>query len=178
MLPAQAFILRPYQSSDAQAMSAAVRESTDTVGRWMTWAKADFDEYDAACWFEYCNHARATGAAHELGIFASDGQFVGGCGLNQFSSINKLCNLGYWVRQSKQRTGAATAAILALRDLGLNRLGLARVEIVAAQGNEASLGVARKAGATYECLAQGRLQLHGKSVAAHVLSFTREVGLQ
>ena len=116
--------------------------------------------------------AKAGVMPHEFGIFAQDGQFVGGCGLNQFSSLNKLCNLGYWVRQSRQRSGAATAATRALRDLGLNKLGLARIEIVVAQGNEASLGVARKAGATYECLAQGRLQLYGKAVAAHVLSFT------
>ena len=175
MIKAEPFILRPYQSSDAISMSAAVRESTETVGRWMTWAKPDFDEYDAACWFEYCNQARAAGTAHEFGIFAQDGQLVGGCGLNQFSSLNKLCNLGYWVRQSMQRSGAATASTQALRDLGLNKLGLARIEIVVAQGNEPSLGVARKAGATYECLAQCRLQLHGKTLAAHVLSFTRGV---
>ena len=176
MLTAHPFILRPYQPSDASAMSAAVRESTETIGRWMTWAKPDFDDYDAACWFEICNQSRAAGTAHEFGIFAQDGQFVGGCGLNQFSSINKFCNLGYWVRQSRQRSGAATAATRALRDLALNKLGLARVEIVVAQGNEASLGVARKAGATYECLAQSRLQLHGKAVAAHVLSFTHKAG--
>lgn len=153
-------------------MSAAVRESTETVGRWMTWAKPDFSDYDAVCWFEVCNQSRAAGTGHEFGMFTAEGDFVGGCGLNQFSAANKLCNLGYWVRQSHQRSGAATAATLALRDLGLQRLGLARIEIVVAEGNTASMGVARKAGASYECLAQSRLQIHGKSVAAHVFSFT------
>ncbi len=172
MLSASPFILRPYRDCDAAEMSAAVRESVDTIGRWMTWAKPDFDDYDAACWFEQCRQSRAAGTAHEFGIFASDGRFVGGCGLNQFSSINKLCNLGYWVRQSQQRAGAATAAVLALRELGLNRLALSRIEIVVADGNVASMGVARKAGATHECLAKNRLQLHGKPVAAHVFSFT------
>ena len=176
MLSAGHFILRPYRDSDASEMSRAVRESTETVGRWMTWAKPDFDDYDAACWFEHCNAARAAGTAHEFGIFASDDSFVGGCGLNQFSAVNKLCNLGYWVRQSRQRTGAATSAVLALRDLGLLRLKLARIEIVVAVDNLASAGVARKAGATYECLAQSRLQIHGKSVAAHIFSFAREAG--
>jgi RimJ/RimL family protein N-acetyltransferase len=174
MLSAGPFLLRPYREPDAAVMSAAVRESVNTVGRWMTWAKADFSEYDALCWFEHCHQARASGSAHEFGIFSADGEFIGGCGLNQFSSINKLCNLGYWVRESKQRRGAATAAILALRDLGLTKLGLARVEIVIAEHNAASLAVARKAGATYECLARSRLQIHGKAVAAHVFSFTCE----
>lgn len=156
MLSAGQFILRPYSQSDAVETSAAVRESTQTIGRWMPWAKPDFSDYDAACWFAHCSQSRASGAGHEFGIFTPSGEFVGGCGLNQFYSPNKHCNHGYWVRQSRQRTGAATAAVLALRDLGLHRLGLARIEIVVAEGNIASVGVARKAGATYECLAQAR----------------------
>jgi RimJ/RimL family protein N-acetyltransferase len=174
MIPAGPFLLRPYQHSDAPEMSAAVRESMETVGRWMTWAKSDFSEYDAACWFDHCNQSRAAGTAHEFGIFTQAGDFVGGCGLNQFSAINKFCNLGYWVRQSRQSMGAATAAVLALRDLGLHKLGLVRVEIVVAENNLASIGVARKSGATHECLAPCRLQIHGKTVAAHVFSFTRD----
>jgi nitrogenase subunit NifH len=68
--------------------------------------------------------------------------------------------------------GAATAATIALRDLALESLGQARVEIAVAKGNEPSLGVARRAGAAYECLARNRLQLHGRAVDAHLFSFT------
>ncbi len=172
MLIAGNFFLRPYTDADAAQMSQAVRESTATVGRWMTWAKADFSEYDAICWFAQCTTARASGAAHEFGIFTLDGQFIGGCGLNQISTANKLCNLGYWVRQAAQRQGAASAATLSLRNFAFQSLALARVEIVVAEGNESSLGVARKAGAAYECLAKNRLQIHGQAVTAHVFSFT------
>jgi RimJ/RimL family protein N-acetyltransferase len=175
MLTAGNYILRPYIDADAPQMSAAVRESMQTVGRWMTWAKADFAEYDALCWFAQCTAARVSGTAHEFGIFTADGQFVGGCGLNQFNAANKFCNLGYWVRQTAQGRGAATSATLALRDLAFRSLSLARVEIVVADGNEPSLAVARKTGATYECLARNRLQVHGQALAAHVFSFARSV---
>ena len=174
MIPAGQFILRPYQPSDALDISAAVRESTETIGRWMSWAKPDFSEYDAACWIANCNQTRALGTAHEFGIFTAHGEFVGGCGLNQFSALNNLCNLGYWVRQSRQRAGAATAAALALRDFGFGQLRLSRIELVVADGNDASIAVALKAGATYECLARNRLQLHGKPIAGHVFSFTSD----
>jgi len=176
MFAAGSYILRPYVDADAAAMSRAVRESAETVGKWMTWAKPDFSVYDAVCWFATCAQARATGAAHEFGIFGQDGEFIGGCGLNQFSRVNKYCNLGYWVRQSRQRSGAATSAVLALQELAFSGLGQARVEVVVAEGNAASLGVARKAGATYECLAANRLQLHGQAVSAHVFSFTAPAG--
>jgi ribosomal-protein-serine acetyltransferase len=172
MLRAAAFLLRPYRDDDAPAMSAGVRESVQTVGRWMSWAKPDFSDYDALCWFAACHAARASGDGHEFGIFTLDGLFVGGCGLNQFNAVNKFCNLGYWVRSSKQGMGAATAATLALRDLALENLGQARVEIVVADGNEPSLAVARRAGAAYEGLARRRLQLHGQAVDAHIFAFT------
>jgi RimJ/RimL family protein N-acetyltransferase len=147
-----------------------------TVGRWMSWAKADFSEYDAACWFETCNHTRASGEAHQFGIFSADGRYVGGCGLNQFNRINKFCNLGYWVRESRQREGAAVAASIALRNLAFTSLDQMRVEIIVAEGNTASYNAALKAGASLECLAQNRLQLHGRSVAAHVFSFAKTTG--
>ena len=170
MLLADPFILRPYRQSDAAAMSAAVRESTATVGRWMSWAKPDFSEYDAACWFEHCRQARAAGTAHEFGIFTADGGFVGGCGLNQFSPVNNLCNLGYWVRLSRQRQRVATRCVRLLSAFGFETLRLTRIEIVAAQGNQASQGVARAAGAQFEGVARNRLMIRGEPVAAAVFS--------
>lgn len=170
MITTNQFILRPLVDSDAQSMSAAVRESVGSVGKWMSWAKPDFSDYDAACWFASCSQSRVSGTAHEFGIFDREGKFVGGCGLNSIQSQHKLCNLGYWVRQSRQREGAAAQATLALRDFAFERLKLCRLEIVVADGNHASMAVARKVGAAYECLAQNRLQLHGQPVAAHVFS--------
>jgi ribosomal-protein-serine acetyltransferase len=171
MITAGLFTLRPYCDADASEMSAGVRESMETVGRWMPWAKPDFSDYDALCWFARCARARAQDEAHEFGIFSEGGRFIGGCGLNQFSRVNKSCNLGYWVRQSEQGKGAATAATLALTRLAFESLGLARVEIVIAEDNQPSIAVARKAGAVHECLARNRLQIHGQATAAHVFSF-------
>lgn len=173
MIAAGPFHLRPCGEADADEMAAAVRESMATVGRWMSWARADFGAYDALCWFEHCRQARASGEAHEFGLFDARGRYVGGCGLNQFNRLNRFCNLGYWVRESRQREGAALAAVQALRDLALGRLGQARVEIVVAEGNAASHGVAVRAGALLEGLARHRLQLHGQPVNAHVFSFIR-----
>lgn len=176
MIAAGRFHLRPCLPSDAQEMAVAVRESMATVGRWMSWAKADFSEYDAVCWFESCAQARASGEAHEFGIFDGAGRYLGGCGLNQFNRVNRFCNLGYWVRESRQREGAAVAASIALKDLAFSSLDQVRVEIVVAEANAASCGVAQRAGARLECLAPNRLQLHGRSVAAHVFAFARGTG--
>jgi len=163
------FVLRPYVADDAPTLVAAVQESMAALGPWMHWANADFDEAQALAWFAACDAGRADGSSHEFGIFR-DGVFVGGAGLNQFNPANAFCNLGYWVRTSAQRQGAASAAVMALSHYAFRDLNQSRVEIVVAEGNDASLGVARKAGAVHECLARHRLVLHGAPVAAHVFS--------
>jgi RimJ/RimL family protein N-acetyltransferase len=121
-----------------------------------------------------CIEERAKETAYEYGIFSTNGDLLGGCGLNQFNFAHRFCNLGYWVRQSKQRLGAATSAVLVLRDLAFHQVKLTRIEIVIAEKNLASIGVAKKSRATYECLARNRLLLHGKPISAHVFSHTNE----
>jgi RimJ/RimL family protein N-acetyltransferase len=170
-IDADGFLLRPLVPDDAPAMAAAVRESMASLGPWMPWAHATYDEADALAWIAHCDAARADTSAHEFGIFTPDGlNYVGAAGLNRFNRLHGFCNLGYWVRASAQGQGAALAAIRALSRLAFQRLGQSRVEIVVADGNLPSLGVARKAGAVHECLARNRLNLHGRPVAAHVLS--------
>ena len=171
LLHTHRYILRPFHASDASAFAAAVRESMATVGLWMSWANAGYNEGQARAWFAMCDAARAQGADQEFGIFRADTRaFVGGAGLNQFNHANGFCNLGYWVRESAQRQGAALEAVHALLPLAFTQLQLSRVEIVMAVGNAPSLAVARKVGATYECLARNRLRLHGQPVDAHVFS--------
>jgi RimJ/RimL family protein N-acetyltransferase len=172
------FLLRPFNEADAPAFAAAVRESASSVGLWMDWAHAAYSEDEALAWFALCDAARAAGSGHEFGIFLEDGEtLAGGAGLNHFNTLHGFCNLGYWVRASCQRQGAALAAVDALARHAFDVLKQSRVEIVVADGNLPSFGVARKAGATWECLARNRLRMQGKPVAAHVFSLVPEDAL-
>jgi len=174
-LDAGPFLLRPFKMRDAPAFAAAVRESMASLGPWMNWGHAAYSEDEARSWIAFCDTARAAGHAHEFGIFLADGEtLVGGAGLNQLNSVNAFCNLGYWVRASMQRQGAALAAVHALARHAFDALKQARVEIVIADGNLPSMAVARKAGAVHECLARRRLQLRGAAVDAHVFSLVSD----
>jgi len=171
MLTAGPFLLRPFTATDAPAFAAAVRESCPGVHRWMPWAHAGYTEDDALLWFSLCDAGRLDGTSFEFGIFdAASGTFVGGCGLNQFNVSHGFCNLGYWVRESWQRRGAALAGVLALKRMAFEDLGQGRIEIVVAVGNEASLGVAAKAGALREGLARNRVKMNDEFVDAYVWS--------
>lgn len=175
VLRASGYLLRPLEESDASSFAAAVRESMSTVGAWMPWASPDYTEDDALAWFAACDKSRASRSGHEFGIFGPDGtSLLGGAGLNQFNTANDFCNLGYWVRESAQRKGAALAAIRALSQFAFSELRQSRLEIVVAQGNLPSLALASKANFTHECLARNRIKLRGRSIAAHVFSLIPE----
>lgn len=179
MQAASNFVLRPFVESDAASFAEAVRESGATVGKWMSWAHADYTDSDALSWFSHCTREHANGASHEFGIFdAQSTCFVGGCGLNQFNAANGFCNLGYWVRQSWHRRGAASAAIRALSRIAFSELQLGRVEIVVATGNTPSLALAARSGALREGLARNRLKVHGRFTDAYVFSLVPEPGAQ
>ena len=164
-------VLRPWHRDDARAMVEAVRESMGSLGRWMDWCHPGYGVREAIDWADACADSLAGGQACEFGLFDErNGRLVGGAGLNQFNTVHRVCNLGYWVRQSAQGQGIATRAARALAGYGFGALGFQRIEIVVAEGNEASLAVARKLGAQFECLARNRLVIRGNPVSAWVHS--------
>ena len=112
-LSATGLCLRPFGVRDAAAFAAAARESAESVGRWMPWCHAHYSEQEARDWFGVCQQHLADETAFEFGIFAEQGgELLGGAGLNTLNRQHNLCNLGYWVRQSRQRQRVAIARAL------------------------------------------------------------------
>ena len=164
-------LLRPFRRGDAVRFAAAVRESAASVGRWMPWPRVDYTPQMALAWFADCATQWRAETAHAFGIFSRDGrELLGGAGLNRIDAQHRSANLGYWVRHTREGQGIATQAARALLDFGFDTLQLARIEIVTAQGNAASAAVARKAGATLECIARNRLIVGGQPVTARVFA--------
>jgi RimJ/RimL family protein N-acetyltransferase len=158
--------LRPFRAQDIPAFVAAVRESVPTVGRWMDWCTADYEAGQALAWFDFCERAQAEGSAWDLGIFTRDGRLLGSAGLNAINREHRLCNLGYWVRESAQRQGAGLRAFVALCRYGFDTLGLNRIECVIAENNLPSRGLAERGGARFEGICRNRLMLKGRPVNA------------
>jgi RimJ/RimL family protein N-acetyltransferase len=104
-------------------------------------------------------------------VFALDGrELYGGVSINQINRDYNFANLGYWIRQSRQRQGLGARAADLMACYGFHRLGLTRLEVVAAEHNVASRAVAEKIGAQFECIARNRLVLHGVPCAAAMYS--------
>jgi RimJ/RimL family protein N-acetyltransferase len=161
--------LRPWQERDAGALVEAVRESAETVGRWLPWCHADYGMDDAVSWIAHCRTAWRSGELHAFAVFeAASGQLLGGVGLSQHNLLHRSANLGYWVRQSRQGQRWAGVAARLLARFGFEQLGLIRIEIVTLPGNHASQRTAEQVGARFEALARQRLWMDGQAWDARV----------
>ena len=151
-------ILQPWRDADAAELLAAVRESVASVGRWLPWCNAGYDLDRATAWTAHCRAGWDEGEQFAFAVrAAADGRLLGGCGLNQLNPAHRSANLGYWVRESRQRQGVAVAAARLVAGFGFAELGLIRIEIVTLPGNHASRRVAEKSGAVFEAVARQRL---------------------
>jgi ribosomal-protein-serine acetyltransferase len=151
-------LLRPFRMEDAQEMFSAVRESLSDLKPWMSWA---YNDYSLADTREFIRITRARWQEGTLFAFAitdaRSGFILGGCSLSHIHPVYQLCNLGYWVRSSRRGQGFAGRATKLASRYAFEKVGLVRVEIVIAPGNEASLHVAQKVGAHYEGILRNRM---------------------
>jgi RimJ/RimL family protein N-acetyltransferase len=166
------FELRPYELSFASEIFEASLESRNEISPWMPWMHANYQLRDAEQWVAHCVEIWSSKDEYEFVIVdREDNTVVGSGGLTGIDRKDMFSNLGYWVRTSKTRLGAATQATLLLKDFGLNVIGLNRLEIVIAEGNEASRRVAEKAGAVYEGMLRRRIKVADKVYDAHMYAF-------
>lgn len=163
--------IRPFLDTDIPAFVEAVRESASSAGLWLPWCEEDYTERQAQAWFAQCAESLSQGRAYDLGIFSAEAnELYGGIAINQINPKHQLGVIGYWVRQSRRRQGVATAAVRAIAAFGFDTLGLTRLEIVTAEANHASRGVADKAGAVYEGIARNRLVIRAHALDAAMYS--------
>jgi ribosomal-protein-serine acetyltransferase len=163
--------IRPYRPEDTARLFESARESIAEIYPWMEWCYPDYSMTDSSVWVMGREAAWSAGTDYSFVICdATTDAFIGGAGLNQLNGLHRIANLGYWVRTSRTRCGAATAATRLVARFGLETLHLSRIEIVASVHNNASQRVAEKAGATREGVLRNRLLLHGTPHAAVVFS--------
>lgn len=162
-------LLRPFRLDDSTRLFCAVRESLKELKPWMSWASDGYTELTAR---EYITIARARWEEHNFYAFAitCGDDLLGACTLSSVHPIYRFCNLGYWVRTSCHGRGIAGRASKLVARFAFEHLGLIRVEIVIAVGNQASRRVAEKIGAHDEGILLNRIVV-GKSILdAHMYS--------
>lgn len=153
------YVIRLYQQGDAQHMHVAALESVAEVYPWMAWCHERYSLDEARQWIAVQEDLAKQAMAYEFVILDQGGRFLGGCGINQISKVNRFANLGYWVRTSETGRGVAPAAVRRVAEYAFSETDLIRLEIVCAVGNTRSQRVAEKVGAVREGILRNRLLL-------------------
>ena len=158
-----AISMRLFRKSDAEDLYEAVSESLAELSPWLEFVHEDYTIKETRKWLKTHPKSRKKGIEYNFAIFnAKDGSFLGGCWLSRIDDINKLADLGYWVRTGYTGRGVASAATLLLAKWGFKELKLNRIEILVATGNKPSLRVAEKVGAHREGVMRKRIVLRDK----------------
>lgn len=161
--------LRHPTEDDAPTLLANVLASKAELEPWMPWAAGDYDESNALAWIR----GEYDPSEHRFLIVDGDGAVVGNVGLNKFDHLNRVANLGYWLRSDAVGHGYATRATRLVAAHGFAATDLEVIEIHMSVRNEPSRRVAERAGATYEGILRRRLFLQGEHHDVHVFTFTR-----
>jgi ribosomal-protein-alanine N-acetyltransferase len=124
-------------------------------------------------------------ARHESGtvlphVILSDGAVVGRVTLSDITPAPfQSCHLGYWVSQSHNGRGLATASVGEILDIAFGELGLHRVEAGTIPSNVRSQAVLERNGFVRFAFAPAYLKIAGQwrdHVLYHVLRDSREGG--
>lgn len=142
-------MLRRWRPDDAEPLVQAVTESVEHLRPWMPWISDEpLDVRRRRALIERWNDEWAAGDAVYQGVF-KQGRIAGGCGLHRRIGPGGL-EIGYWIHPAFTRRGLATASARLLTDAAFTVPGIERVEIHHDRANEASAGVPRKLGFTFE----------------------------
>lgn len=157
-LAAGDLVLRPWSAADAPAV---LRLADDPAARaWSASLRPVHTPEQARAWL-----AGRVGAdrVHWAVSDSATGEVVGRVGLHRIDDEQRDAEIGYGVLAGRRRTGVARQAVEAALRHAFGGLGLARVSLRHAVGNQASCAVARACGFTLEGVERSALD-HGDGV--------------
>ena len=164
-------LLRPFRVDDSELLYQAIRESLEDLKPWMSWAHDEYSRQEADSFIQITRARWEEDTLYAFAIIdALCGDVLGGCSLSHKHPVYHFCNVGYWVRSSRNGQGiAGRAAKLAAR-FGFEYGGIIRAEVVIALENEKSRRAVEKIGAHYEGILLNRMVVGKAIYDAHMYS--------
>ena len=168
--------IRIFRNDDVISFFEAATESNEHMQEFMPWCHKKYSVDESEAWVTSRCSAWDNKEEYSFVIFSrSDGELLGGVGINEINSMHKIGNIGYWVRKNALNSGVATEAVSLVSKYGFSTSEFNRLEIVMLPNNVASRKVAEKVGAKYEGILQKRLVVYGKSLDACLYSLVDDV---
>jgi ribosomal-protein-serine acetyltransferase len=127
----------------AESLLNLVNANRTYLREWLPWV----DQMQTVANFAYYISDSKKRAAEKTDFgyaIIIDKQIAGRIGLHHINQQNKIGEIGYWLANGLQGKGIMTRCCTAIIDHGFTELGLNRIEIKCAVGNDKSLAIAEK----------------------------------
>lgn len=152
--------LQLLEERHAAEVFARVDQERAYLREWLPWVDATLAQDDTLSFIRSSLEQFASNHGFAAGIW-SEGQFCGVIGTHKLDWLNRKGEIGYWLGRSFQGKGIIAASCRAVVTHLLCEIGMNRVEIHCASGNDKSCAVARRLGFAEEGIAGEAQLLHG-----------------
>jgi RimJ/RimL family protein N-acetyltransferase len=165
VLPAEPLIdgataLRPWRDTDLGPLVTACQDPE--IARW-TRVPANYRQADGRAYLLQRYDMMFSGAAAPFALVrAPDGELLGSISLMRIEWHHARAEVGYWLAREARGEGHATRAVRLICRWGFDTLGLERISLVAATGNQASQRVAERSGFIREAVLRSYMRTSGE----------------
>jgi ribosomal-protein-serine acetyltransferase len=129
----------------AKEVFALVDANRDYLRRWLPWLDSQRSPADTLAFIREAIASERRGRNLVVRI-DHGGELCGMTGFNWIDSVNRCCEIGYWLRADRQGRGIVTRCCRALIEHAFETLDLNRVNIPVAVDNEKSRAIPERLG--------------------------------
>lgn len=141
--------LRPLTLGDAPGVFLAVDADRADLSEWLPWVAKTETVADTLRYVEESLRRRRDGSAYVYGVW-QELDFCGVIDLHAVDTPNGNAQIGYWLKPAARGHGLMTGAAVAMVSIAFEIVGLERVEIRVAVGNDKSAAIPIRLGFQHE----------------------------
>ena len=157
----------------AESLLNLVNANRSYLREWLPWV----DQMHTVANFAYYISETKRRAAEKTDFgyaIIIDKNIAGRIGLHHINQQNKIGEIGYWLADGLQGRGFITKCCTAIINHGFTQLGLNRIEIKCATGNNKSRAVAEKLKFKQEGILKQAERLNGKFIDLYLYAMLKE----
>jgi ribosomal-protein-serine acetyltransferase len=164
--------LRPLRAADAFSLFRLIDDERVRLGRWLPWVEETRTERDSARFIADATEERRRRRSLVLAV-GVEGVLLGTIGLHYVEWFDRSAELGYWIASSVEGRGYVTRAAKLVVGFAFGTVGLHRIVVRCAVGNDRSCRVAERLGMQREGLLREAHYVGGKFLDQHLYSLLR-----
>ncbi|MGJ5813354.1 GNAT family N-acetyltransferase [Paludibaculum fermentans] len=170
----QDLVLQALDASQAETIYAAVDANREHLRVWLPWVDFSRSPADTLRFLQEMEAKRAAALTVAYSLWTGPTELVGIIGVHDISLANGNLQIGYWVAKAQEGKGLISRACEAMLRLAFETLGMERVEIRCAEGNQRSARVPERLGFQFEGILRHSAKLHGEFVDMRLYSLLAE----